>query len=235
MIESATGAPHRAEVLLVAEEMLVRAGLRAVIESDPALHVVAEEIDAEQALELAARVRPALVIIGSPSPALDSIDVTRRIRAASQETTIVVLARLDDGQALLGALRAGAQAVLRTGVERLELLNAVHRALAGESVVDPTVANALITRLASESDISPRAVPELLTPRETEVLRLVARGQTNREIAARLIVAVGTIKAHVEHILDKLDVSDRTQAAVLAVELGLAGRDEREPTPDLSR
>lgn len=218
---------------MVAEEMLVRAGLHAVIESDPALHVIAEEVDGVHALETAARVRPALVIIGSHGPALDSMDVTRRLHSACPWATIVVLARLDDGQALLGALRAGARAVLRTGVERLELLNALHRAFAGELVVDSTVANALITQMASESDLPPRALPEMLTPRETEILRLVARGQTNREIAGRLFLAVGTIKVHVEHILDKLGVSDRTQAAVLAVELGITKHEGPETSRNL--
>lgn len=235
MIESSPAAPPSTDVLVVADEMLVRAGLRAVIDSDPGLHVVAEAADGDHALDTAARIWPGLAIIGSHGPTLDSIDVTRRMRAVSPQTTIVVLARLDDGEALLGALRAGALGVLRTGVERLELLNGLHRALAGESVVDPTVANALIARMASESDLPPRALPEPLTPRETEILRLVARGQTNREIAARLIVAVGTIKVHVEHILDKLGVSDRTQAAVLAVELGIARRDDPGAPTDPGR
>lgn len=228
MIDSATAAPHRTEILVVDEEMLVREGLRAVIETDPALHVIADVADGERALDAATRLQPGMAIIGSRASTLDCVEITRRLHEASPTTTIVVLTRLDDGHALLGALRAGAVGVLRTGVERLELLNALHRALAGETVVDPAVANALIARMASESDLQPRSLPDPLTPRETEILRLVARGQTNREIAGRLILAVGTIKVHVEHILDKLGVSDRTQAAVLAVELGLTGRDDQE-------
>jgi DNA-binding NarL/FixJ family response regulator len=115
-------------------------------------------------------------------------------------------------------------------VGRLELLSALHRALAGESVVDPAAATALIRRLAAESELAPASAPDPLTVREVEILQLVAQGHTNRQIADRLIVAVGTIKVHVEHILGKLGATDRTQAAVRGVELGIVRGDDSAAT-----
>jgi DNA-binding NarL/FixJ family response regulator len=212
--------------------MLVRAGLRAVIESDAGFHVVAEAAEGGRAVEAAQRLRPALAIVGSLSAPLATVALTSRLRAMCPATAVVVLAPLEAGDTLLASLRAGAIGVLRTSVERRELLSALARALRGESVIDPAVATSLVTRMAMESDFSNRALPDALTPREVQILRLVARGHTNREIAGRLILAVGTIKAHVQHILEKLGVDDRTQAAVRAVELGLAIHDDPEVKVD---
>jgi DNA-binding NarL/FixJ family response regulator len=220
--------PPRSAVLVVDEEMLVRAGLRAVIESDRGFQVVAEAPDADRAVDAAGRLRPRLAIVGSHGGAIDVVDATRRIRAACPDTNVVLLIRLDDGSTVLEGMRAGAIGFVRMGVERMELLSVLARALAGESVVDPSVATALLTRMAAESDLAPRHLPDPLTPREVQILRLVARGETNREIATRLILAVGTIKVHVEHILVKLGVNDRTQAAVRAVELGIVTHDGPE-------
>jgi DNA-binding NarL/FixJ family response regulator len=232
IVDIAHQAPQRTAVLVADEAMLVRAGLRAVVESDIAFHVAGEATDGEQALEFAVRHRPALAIIGSLGSPLDTVALTGRLRAACPGTAIVVLAPVEAGRTLLASLRAGALGVLRTGVERVELMAALRRVLQGESVVDPAVATALMTRMAAESDLPSGARPESLTPREVEILRLVARGHTNREIAGSLILAVGTIKVHVEHILDKLGVNDRTQAAVRAVELGIAVREDPAGTAD---
>jgi DNA-binding NarL/FixJ family response regulator len=218
-------------VLVVDDEMLVRAGLRAVIESDPGLHVVADVPDAARAVEAALRHQPRLAIVGAHGSALDGVELTRQLRAACPETAVVLLARLDDGGALVDGLRAGALGFVRMSIERLELLSVLHRAIAGESVIDPDVAMALVARMAAQSDLAADVLPEPLTPRETEILQRVARGETNPQIARELILAVGTIKVHVEHILGKLGVSDRTQAAVRGVELGLVGGEEPARAP----
>jgi DNA-binding NarL/FixJ family response regulator len=232
IVSTALRAPHPTGVLVADEAMLVRAGLRAVIDSDPAFLVVAEAADGERALESAERLQPGLAIVGPLGAPLTTAALTMRLRVTCPATAIVVLAPLDAGETFLASLRAGATGVLRTGVERHELLHALGRVLAGEPVVDPAVATALVTRMARESDLPRRFLPDALTAREVEILRLVARGHTNREIARSLILAVGTIKAHVEHILDKLGVHDRTQAAVRAVELGLAIHDEPDSMVD---
>jgi DNA-binding NarL/FixJ family response regulator len=217
-----------AGVVIADPEMLVRAGLRAVIDDDTALHVQAEAETGAHALELIERLRPALAVLSTGLRDPSGIEVARLARAGSPSTAIVLLARADDTHSLVDGFRAGVTGFVRSDVGRVELLTSLSRALAGESVIDPAAATALIMRMASESELPARTMPDPLTPRELEILQLVAQGQTNRQIATRLIVAVGTIKIHVEHILGKLGAADRTQAAVRAAELGIVHADERE-------
>jgi DNA-binding NarL/FixJ family response regulator len=216
-------ASRATEVLVIDDEMLVRAGLRVVLEADDAFRVAGEAVDADSAIRLASQVPNALAIVAVRLAGGTGPELTQRLRAAAPGLRIVLRGRTEDAQLLLDGLRAGAIGVIRSDVDRAELVAALRRAAAGESVVDPVVATALFVRLAADSDRSVRSLPERLTAREVEILQLMAEGQTNREIATRLIVAVGTIKAHVEHILGKLGVADRTQAAVRGVELGLLG------------
>jgi DNA-binding NarL/FixJ family response regulator len=223
-------APERtpASVLVAEPEMLVRAGLRTVIDADSAFHVAAEAESGEHALELIARLRPALAIVSTGLHEPGGLEVARRAHALSPSTAIVLLARAEDTHSLIEGFRAGVTGFVRSDVGRLELLSSLGRALAGESVIDPAAATQLIVRMAAESEPMPHAMPDPLTPRELEILQLVAQGQTNRQIAMRLIVAVGTIKIHIEHILGKLGAADRTQAAVIAAELGMVHADEQE-------
>ena len=213
-------------MLLAEPEMLVRAGLRAVIESDGRFAINGEAESGAHALELAARLKPALAVVSTGLRDPSGMDVARRAHALSPTTAIVLLARADDTASLVDGFRAGVTGFVRSDVGRLELLSALSRALAGESVIDPAAAAQLIMRMASESELAPRVSPDPLTPRELEILQLVAQGKTNREIATRLIVAVGTIKVHVEHILAKLGAADRTQAAVRGAQLGIVHPDE---------
>ena len=220
------GTDSPASVLVCDPEMLVRAGLRSVIEADPTFHVAAEAADGAHALELIGRLLPRLVVLSTSLREPSGIDVAVRTRALSPGTAVVLLARADDTGSMLAGFRAGATGFVRSNVGRLDLLMALRRALAGESVVDPAAATELIVQMAADSERVLRATPDPLTPRELEILQLVAQGHTNRQIAERLIVAVGTIKVHVEHILGKLGATDRTQAAVRAVELGIVHGDE---------
>lgn len=222
---TAVGSP-RTGVLIAHPDMLVRAGLRSVIDGDGTFDVVAEVEAGEHALELAGRLRPSLAILGTVLRDPSGIEVAREMRGRSPGTAVILLARRADTQSLLDGFRAGAIGFIRSDIGRLELLSSMRRTLAGEFVVDAVAATELIVRLASESDSRAQHAPEPLTPRELEVLRLVAQGRTNREIAQGLIVAVGTIKVHMEHILDKLGATDRTQAAVRAVELGIVSVEE---------
>ena len=217
-----------ASVLIADAEMLVRAGLRAVIAEDPGFEVTAEASDGGHALELVTRLHPRIAILSTDLRDPTAVEVTRQAHASSPGTMIVLLDRDGQMRSILDGFRAGATGFLRPDVGRIDLLATLRRTLAGESVIDPSSAMALIVRMASESDVAMHGMPEHLTPREMEILRLVAQGQTNRQIAERLIVAVGTIKVHVEHILGKLGATDRTQAAVRAVELGLVHADDSE-------
>lgn len=215
-----------ASVLVCDPEMLVRAGLRSVIEGDPAFQVAGEAAEGAHALELIGRLRPGLAVLATTLRDPSGLDVARQSRQMSPGTSIVLLARADETRTMLDGFRAGVTAFVRSDVGRLDLLNALHRALAGESVIDPAAATELIVQMAAQSELAARATPAPLTPRELQILQLVAQGHTNRQIAERLIVAVGTIKVHVEHILGKLGASDRTQAAVRAVEMGIVHGDD---------
>jgi DNA-binding NarL/FixJ family response regulator len=228
--QSPGGAP--ASVLIAHSEMLVRAGLRTVIDSDPTFHVAAEATNGRHAIELVTRIRPRIAIVSTGLHEPSAIDVARASRATVPETMIILLAGGDDRGSMLDGFRAGVTGFVTSDTSRLDLLATLRRTLAGESVIDPAAATQLIMRMAAESEMAQQAVPDALTPRELEILRLVAQGHTNRQIAERLIVAVGTIKVHVEHILGKLGASDRTQAAVRAVELGIVhGDDSERPRP----
>ena len=220
------GSGSPASVLICDPELLVRAGLRSVIDRDPAFLVAAEAAEGAHALELIDRLRPRLAVLATKLRQPSGVEVARRSRDVSPETAVVLLARADETDSMLDGFRAGATAFVRSDVTSLDLLTTLRRALAGESVIDPAAATALIVQMAAHSELIARATPDPLTPRELEILRLVARGHTNRQIAERLIVAVGTIKVHVEHILGKLGAADRTQAAVRAVELGIVRGDE---------
>ena len=220
-----------ASVLVCDPEMLVRAGLCSVLAGEPGFHVAAEAADGAQALELVGRLRPRLAILGTALRGPSGVEVTRRSRAVSPETAVVLLARANETDSMLEGFRAGATAFVRSDTARLDLLTTLRRALAGESVIDPAAATELILQMAAHSELIARATPDALTPRELEILQLVARGHTNRQIAERLIVAVGTIKVHVEHILGKLGAADRTQAAVRAVELGIVRGEETFQPP----
>jgi DNA-binding NarL/FixJ family response regulator len=213
-------------VLIADPEMLVRAGLQAVLQSDPELRFVAEAESGEHALELIGRLRPKLAIVSTGLRNPTGLEVAARARGLSPTTVTVLLARSGDSSSLVDGFRAGVTGFVRSDIGRLELLAALHRALAGESVIDPAAATELIMRMAAESELGPRPMPDPLTPREMEILQLVVQGRTNREIATRLIVAVGTIKIHVEHILGKFGATGRTQAAVRAVELGIVHTDD---------
>lgn len=231
-VRPSVNGPPPATVVIGDPEMLVRTGLRAVIEDDPAFEVAAEAADGAHALELVERLEPRLAILALGLRGPDGIEVARRAHEVARGTAVILLARLDELGSVLDGFRAGAIGFVRTDVERLDLLNALRRTLAGESVIDPVTATQLIVRMAAETEAVALATPDPLTPRELEILHLVAQGRTNREIAERLIVAVGTIKVHVEHILGKLGAADRTQAAVRAVELGIVrGNDPGAPPP----
>lgn len=217
----------QASVIVCEPEMLVRAGLRSIIDADPVFHVTAEATEGAHALELLSRHHPRIAVIATSLTEPSGIEVARRARELSPETAVVILARADETRSMLDGFRAGAAGYVRTNVGRLDLLAALRRTLAGEAVIDAAAATELIVQMAAESELVARATPDPLTPREVEILELVAQGQTNRQIAERLIVAVGTIKVHVEHILGKLGAADRTQAAVRAVELGIVHPDDR--------
>jgi DNA-binding NarL/FixJ family response regulator len=223
--EAEAGRRGAAARLIIADDHeLARAGLRSMISGEPGLEIVGEATNGREALELARRHEPDLALLDMRMPEMDGLAATRAIKQECPKTAVVIVTMHENPDYLFEALKAGAAGYLLKDASQREVVTAVRRVLRGESLLNQDLATQLLRRLAGEASGAGGArPPERLTPREHEVLRLLAQGQTNREIAKSLVVSVGTVKVHVEHIIAKLGVSDRTQAAVRAVELGLLG------------
>ncbi|MEU5520045.1 response regulator [Streptomyces sp. NPDC093250] len=211
-------------VLLVDDEPLVRAGLRAVLEAQPDIGVVGEAADGAAVIPLVRQLRPDVVAMDVRMPLLDGIEATRALlRAIEAPPKILVVTTFENDEYVYGALRAGADGFLLKRARPAEIVHAVRLVAEGESLLFP----ASVRRLAAEygddgGNRAARAVLERarLTEREQEVLRLMARGLANAEIAARLVVGTETVKSHVSAVLTKLGVRDRTQAVITAYESG---------------
>jgi DNA-binding NarL/FixJ family response regulator len=211
-------------VLLVDDQALFREALATLLGARPEVRVVGEAGDGFQALQLSAELRPDVVLMDLHMPVLDGIAATRRLRAEQPEVRVLALTTFDDDEDVFEALRAGALGYLLKDVSSDRLVEAVLAAARGESVLQPSVAAKVVARLA-QLDAAPRSRPQpLVVPlsdRELDVLRLLADGRSNREIAAELYLAEGTVKNHVTNVLAKLGARDRTQAALRARALDL--------------
>ena len=225
-----------ARLLLADDHDLVRGGFNRMLDREADLEVVGEAANGREAVELCRSLRPDLVLMDVRMPEMDGLEATRAIKAAQPGVSVLVVTTYENPDYLLEALKAGAAGYLLKDVPKKQLLNAVRRVLNGESPLNQELAAQLIQRLVSEAAQplqqptqstpprghgSPGAArpPGDLTRRELEVLRLVAQGKTNQEIAGALVISAGTAKVHVQNLIRKLGVSDRTQAAVRAVEL----------------
>jgi DNA-binding NarL/FixJ family response regulator len=217
----AARATRVARVLIVDDHELARAGLRSMLSGTAWLDVVGEATDGHHALAVCGHLRPDLILMDVRMPGPTGIATTRAIKDEYPTTSVVIVTMYDNPEYLLEALKAGAAGYVLKDSTRTELLTTIKRVLNGDSILDGELAGRLLRRLASETPRETSQAAERLTLREGEVLRLLAQGLTNREIAHALVVSVGTVKVHVEHIIAKLGVSDRTQAAVRAVALGL--------------
>jgi DNA-binding NarL/FixJ family response regulator len=218
-VSAEPAAPIR--VLLVDDQSLVRAGFRMVIDSQPDLAVVGEAADGLDAVRQATALRPDLVVMDVRMPLLDGIEATRRVVALTPAPRVVVLTTFDLDENALAAIRAGASAFLLKDARPEDMLAALRTVHAGDAVLAPSTTRRLLDHLAPALDPAAAAVVGTLTDREREVLVAMARGWSNGEIADRFVVAEGTVKTHVGHILAKLGVRDRVQAVVLAYEAGL--------------
>jgi len=215
-------------VLIADDHELTRAGLRQMVVQDPGLDLVGEVEDGQELVRLVQMLEPYLVLVDINLPLLDGMRAARRLKAVSPLTRILLLGLSVDARLLLDAVKAGVAGYVLKNANESALRSAIWEVLAGNLAVDEQVARTVLRQLADEMG-SRHATSDVLSAREHEVLRLLARGFTNREIAERLTVTPSTIKIHVEHILAKLGVSDRTQAAVRAIELGFVGTEGRTP------
>lgn len=215
-------------VLVADDQHLVRAGLRTILENEPDIRVVDEAADGVAAYALARRHRPDVILMDVRMPVLDGIAATRRIVDSGVPSRVLVLTTFDLDSYVYEALRAGASGFALKDMPRDQLLNAVRVVAAGQSLLAPAVTRRLIARFLDQPDPDSQHVrdPRLsrLSDRETEVLKLLARGLSNVEIAAELVVSPTTVKTHVASLLHKLNVRDRVQAVVIAFESGLVAR-----------
>ena len=214
----------RIKILLVDDQALFREGLRTLLSVQPDLEVVGEAANGEEAVQQAMRLRPAVVLMDLQMPVLDGVAATRRLRADLPGSRVIVLTTFDDDEYVFEGLRAGAVGYLLKDAPSEKLFEAIRAAARGESFLQPSVAAKVVAEFARLSDRrTPLKQPlvEQLSERELEILRLVASGASNKEIAAKLLIAEGTVKNHVTNILGKLEVRDRTQAALKARDLGL--------------
>jgi DNA-binding NarL/FixJ family response regulator len=213
-------------VMVVDDQALVREGLMTLLGAADDVTPVAAASDGEEAVRLAARHRPDVVLMDLRMPVLDGVEATRQIRSALPDTEVVVLTTHADEASILDALRAGARGYLTKDAGIAEISRAVHAAAAHQAVLDPVAQSALVEaagaggRRAPSS--SPATLPDDLTPREAEVLSLVAEGLSNREIASTLVVSEATVKTHINHVFAKIGVRDRAQAVHYAYTHGLA-------------
>jgi DNA-binding NarL/FixJ family response regulator len=208
------------DVLVVDDHAVVREGLRTFLELQDGIEVVGEAADGEAAVREAERLRPDVILIDLVMPKLDGVGAMRELRRRLPATRVIVLTSFADDERLLGAIRAGAAGYLLKNAEPQEVVRAVRAASAGQALLDPAVAARVVESIADRDAV---AGADSLTPRELEVLALIARGRSNKLIAQELGIAEKTVKTHVGHVLAKLGVTDRTQAAVIAVRTGLAG------------
>jgi len=209
-------------VLIADDQPLVRAGLRAILETQPDIRVAGEALDGLDAVGLARRRAPDVVLMDVKMPRLDGIEATRRIVAES-EVAVLVLTTFDLDEYVYEALRAGASGFLLKDAPPESLIAGVRALAAGEALIAPAITKRLIERFAQVAPpaSTPPAALEELTPRELEVLVLIARGRSNREIADDLVLSEATVKTHVKRVLAKLRLRDRVHAVVLAYECGL--------------
>lgn len=216
-----------ARLLVVDDHDLVRDSIRAMLSPEEGLEIVHEATDGQEAVECCSRVRPDLVLMDVRMPLMDGLTATKEIKSRFPKIGVLILTLHADENYLLEAIRSGAAGYVLKDATQRELVSAVRRVLDGETTLDGGLSTRLLQRLANEMQEPAREISgsdhsellQPLTPREMEVLEHLALGQTNREIAAEFVITVGTVKNHVEHIIAKLGVSDRTQAVVRALEL----------------
>ncbi len=223
-----------ARLVIADDHDLVRSGLRALLTGVPNLQILGEATNGREALELCRRFEPDLVLMDVRMPEMDGLTATRAVKQRYPRTGVLVLTVHENQDYMLEALRAGAAGYILKDAPRAELLEAIGGVLEGEAILSQRLSAQLLVRLADEVQETPNAAgspggetPYSLTRRELEVLWLLARGYSNQKIAASLVVAVGTVKNHVQHIIAKLGVSDRTQAVIRAFEeriVNLPGR-----------
>jgi DNA-binding NarL/FixJ family response regulator len=208
-------------VILADDHAVVRSGIRGFLEQDPRLHIVAEAGNGDQALALTQQYHPDVLVLDIQMPGKNGIEVAKAVRATGSNAGILILTAYDDEPYILGALQAGANGYVLKTAEPDELVEAVHAVYEGQSVLDPQLTQRLWQQVVHQGLGRPGSVPEPLTSRETEVLRLVARGFTNKAVATQLGISDRTVQGHLANVFSKLNAQSRTDAVMIGLRLGL--------------
>lgn len=207
-------------VLIADDHAIVRKGIRALLATEADIEVVGEAADGKEAVEKAERLHPDVILMDLVMPGMDGIEATRRITTRQPETRILVLTSFAEDEKVFPALKAGALGYLLKDAGPEELVRAIRQVYCGESSLHPAIARKVLQELSRPPERPP--TPEPLTERELEVLRLIAKGKSNREIAEELVISEATVRTHVSNILGKLQLASRTQAALYALREGIA-------------
>jgi NarL family two-component system response regulator LiaR len=207
-------------ILIVDDHDIVREGQRALIESEPGMELVGEAKDGIEAVDLASRLQPDVILMDLHMPKKDGIEATTEIKCENPESRILVLTSFNDDEKVYAAIKAGAMGFLLKDSSPQKILKAIRKVYQGETSIGPRIAQKLMREIQRTSDSPPTEEP--LTIREMEVIKLIAEGLSNQEIAERLVISERTVRTHVTNILGKLHLANRTQAALYALREGLA-------------
>jgi DNA-binding NarL/FixJ family response regulator len=208
-------------VLIADDHQLFRDGLKALLLTAPDMEVVGEAASGEEAVRLAAETQPHVILMDLQMPELDGIEATRQVVEARPQINVLVVTMFEDDQSVFAAMRAGARGYVLKGAKHDEMLRAIRAAGSGEAIFSPTIAAKMMDFFSASRRVVPAEVFPELTEREREVLELMARGETNAEIAQALTISIKTVRNHVSNIFSKLQVADRAQAVIRAREAGL--------------
>ena len=208
-------------VIICDDQAIVRDGLAMLLKLEPDIDIVGSAEDGAEAVEMVADKKPDLILMDLKMPIMNGVEATRQIVAKYPEVKVLVLTTYADDEWVFDAIQAGASGYLLKDMPREELIKAVRGTVAGKTYVDPSVAGKVLEQVSSRQTQPATLITGKLTEREVEVLRLIAKGSSNADIADRLSLSDGTVRNHVSAILSKLGVSDRTQAAVIAIQHGL--------------
>ncbi len=212
-------------IILVDDHNMVRMGLKAYFSTLPDIQVIGEAASGEEAVRLAAELTPDVILMDLLMPGMDGVEATRQVKKVSPHTQVIVVTSYHEDEHIFPAIRAGALSYVLKDIDPDELAEAIRRANAGEAVINPRVATRLVKELHGPRDEAVNPFSEL-TDREMEVLRQIAAGKSNHEIAEVLVISEKTVKTHITNLLTKLHLSDRTQAAVYAWQEGIVRRDQ---------